>query len=136
MDREVGKEKQGERRRTGVTLLSRRVFLSSIAATGVTAMWPGSHRGGVGLAQENAPPPLAHAAFPPPVGQEASYQWYLGQYTDPTMFTPVGLPADPAETAVSPNGALLYANDLIGGPPHSRNALCSKLAGICAVCGW
>lgn len=70
----------------------------------------GKRRGGVGLAQENAPPPPAHAAFPPPVGQEASYQWYLGQYTDPTMFTPVGLPADPAETAVSPHGALLYAN--------------------------
>jgi len=128
MDHEVGKGKQGERRRTGVTLLSRRVFLSSIAATGVTAMWPGNHQGSAGLAQENTVPPPARAAFPPPVGQEASYQWYLGQYADPTIFTTIGLPADPAETAVSPNGELLYANDLLGGlhipgTRYARNSL-------------
>lgn len=128
MDRSAGKERQGERTRTAATLLSRRTFLSSIAATGVAAVWPGSIRGDMGLAQENALPPLAHAALPPPAGQEASYEWYLGQYSDPAMFTPIGLPADPAEITVSSDGALTYANDLLGGihipgTTYTRNSL-------------
>jgi len=78
------------------------------------------------------------AALPPPAGQEASYQWYVEQYSDPAMFTAIGLPADPAETAVSPNGELAYANDiviqggkykshLITGTPYTRNSLAFAL---------
>jgi hypothetical protein len=54
------------------------------------------------------------------------------------MFTAIGLPADPAETAVSPNGELVYANDIviqgskykspsITGTPYTRNSLAFAL---------
>ena len=46
---------------------------------------------------------------PPPAGEEASYDWYREQYCDPVVFTPIGLPGDPAETAVSPTGQLQRA---------------------------
>lgn len=46
-------------------------------------------------------------ATPPPPGEEASYEWYRRQYTDPSVFAPIGPPADPAETLVSPGGQLL-----------------------------
>jgi hypothetical protein len=95
-----------------MTLLSRRDFLSSVAATGAAVVAPGTLLSAIVVPQESVTPP-AHAALPPPAGQEASYQWYVGQYADPAIFTPVGLPADPAETAVSPNGELLFANDLV-----------------------
>ena len=128
MGREMAKENWEERGRTVAMLLSRRGFLSSIAAAGVTAMWQGIQPASGAWAQESAIPSPARAAFPPPADQEASYEWYLGQYTDPTIFTPIGLPGDPAETAVSPNGELLYANDFIGGhyipgTPYVRNSL-------------
>lgn len=44
---------------------------------------------------------------PPPGGQEASLAWYAAQYPDPVVFTPIGPPADPAETGVSPRGQLI-----------------------------
>jgi hypothetical protein len=61
---------------------------------------------------------------PPRPGTEASYEWYLKQYEDPGVFTPIGPPGDPAETAVSPHGELMYANDrLIAGTGYVANAL-------------
>jgi hypothetical protein len=69
-------------------------------------------------AERDTPP--TQPALPTPTGQEASYRWYLPQYTDPTIFTPIGLPADPAETAVSPYGELLYANDLVIQDTHNH----------------
>ena len=42
---------------------------------------------------------------------EASYEGYLKEYGDAGIFTPIGPPSDPAETAVSPRGQLMYAND-------------------------
>ena len=48
----------------------------------------------------------AKAATPPPPGEEASYEWYRRQYFDPIVFTPIGPPSDPTETAVSPTGQL------------------------------
>ena len=44
--------------------------------------------------------------MPPPPGEEASYEWYRRQYFDPVVFTPIGPPADPTETAVMPSGQL------------------------------
>jgi hypothetical protein len=44
---------------------------------------------------------------PPPAGEEATYEWYAAQYPDPAIFTPIGPPADPAETGVSPRGQLM-----------------------------
>ena len=43
---------------------------------------------------------------PPPAGEEASYDWYASQYNDPVRWTPIGLPGDPAEAAVSLTGKL------------------------------
>ncbi len=43
---------------------------------------------------------------PPPSGEEASYDWYVNQYADPVRWTPIGLPGDPAEAAVSSTGEL------------------------------
>ncbi len=61
---------------------------------------------------------------PPRAGTEASYEWYVKQNDDPGVFTPIGPPADPAETAVSPCGELMYANDrIIPGTPYVANAL-------------
>ena len=48
----------------------------------------------------------AKAGTPPPPGEEASYDWYRRQYYDPVVFTPIGPPADPTETAVMPSGQL------------------------------
>ena len=121
------KPKRAVGRGRTVEPLSRRAFLSSVAATGAVVIWPTTVMNAEASLHEDSMPP-APPALPPPAGQEASYEWYLGQYTDPTMFTPIGLPADPAETAVSPNGELLYANDLViqcseyKRPPHPRNA--------------
>ncbi len=42
------------------------------------------------------------AGTPSRRGEEASYEGYLKQYGDPGIFTPIGPPSDPAETAVSP----------------------------------
>jgi hypothetical protein len=112
MDRKAENPEPQDSKDSGVTLLSRRFFLSSVTATGAVVIWPVTARSAKALLQENATPP-ARPALPPPAGQEASYQWYLRQYTDPTIFTAIGLPADPAETAVSPNGELLCANDLV-----------------------
>jgi hypothetical protein len=65
---------------------------------------------------------------PPPPGQEASYDWYLKQYPDPGVFTPIGPPSDPAETAVSPRGQLMYANDrLIPGTAYVAQGLAFAL---------
>ena len=127
-DRDGAKEKRGERRHIIRSLFSRRGFLSSLAATGVTAFWPGTRTSGLAFAQESQPWTPEHPAFPPFVGQEASYEWYLRQYSDPAIFTPIGMPADPAETAVSSNGDLLCAIDLVGdlhipGTPYARNSL-------------
>jgi hypothetical protein len=104
-------------------LVSRRFFLSSALATvgGATGAysvpWPQPKAW-----LDKSAKPQAEFAAPPPAGQEASYEWYLPQYTDPSIFTTIGLPADPAETAVSPHGALLYANDLvIQGTRNSRH---------------
>ena len=61
---------------------------------------------------------------PPRAGTEATYEWYLKQYEDPGIFTPIGPPADPAETAVSPHGELMYANDRhMAGTGYVANAL-------------
>jgi hypothetical protein len=133
MERKADESKRTGNKGTSLTLLSRRVFLSSVAATGTAVIWPITLLGSWTLPQKSATPP-ARAALPPPAGQEASYEWYLPQYTDPTIFTTIGLPADPAETAVSPNGELLFANDLeiqstkyedrhLPGTRYARNAL-------------
>lgn len=116
-----------------IELLSRRRFLvSSGTPAAAAAIWSMLDPKIKAWTAERDDP-STHPALPPPAGQEASYQWYLPQYTDPTIFTPIGLPADPAETAVSPNGELLYANDLviqgtnknrhISGTCYARNAL-------------
>ena len=42
----------------------------------------------------------------PLAGDEAAYDWYLVQYGDPGVFTPVGPPGDPAEVVVFPDGQL------------------------------
>ena len=69
-------------------------------------------------------PELVAAGTPPPTGTEASYEWYAKQYEDPGIFMPIGPPADPAETAVSPHGQLMYANErLIAGTAYVANAL-------------
>jgi hypothetical protein len=61
---------------------------------------------------------------PPPAGEEANYAWYLPQWSDPGIFTPIGPPADPAEVAVSPAGQLMYANDrVLPGTPYVANSL-------------
>ncbi len=135
MEHEAGK--QTKRKQQAMTPLSRRGFLSAAAATGVAIVWPGPPPSATAASQRSVIPPL-RAALAPPQGQEASYQWYLAQYTDPAIFTPVGLEADPAETAVSPNGELLYANDLviqgteykdrfIAGTRYARNSLAFAL---------
>ena len=54
---------------------------------------------------------------PPPKGEEASYDWYLRQYSDPGMFTPIGLPADAAEVVVLPAGQLERAPNNCGLAP-------------------
>ena len=57
-------------------------------------------------------------------GEEASYEGYLKQYGDPGVFTPIGPPSDPAETAVSPGGQLMYGNDrYLSGTAFMANAL-------------
>jgi len=73
----------------------------------------------------------AQPALPPPPRTEASYDWYLPQYTDPGMFTPIGPPGDPAETAVTPTGQLITCYDNMANrwriqgtlPPWIRNGL-------------
>lgn len=70
--------------------------------------------------------PCDRPDVPPPADMEASYEWYLRQYSDPTLFTMIGSPADPAETAVSPNGQLMQANGdspCIPGTSYTRNSL-------------
>ena len=112
MHHEKGKRKHTERRQRAMTLLSRRDFLSSVAVASAAAVAPRALPSAMAAPQASVTSPM-RAVLPPPAGQEASYQWYLGQYTDPTMFTAIGLPGDPAETAVSPNGELVYANDIV-----------------------
>lgn len=120
-----------------MTLLSRRDFLSSVAVASAAVVAPGALPSAIAAPQASVTSPM-RTVLPPPAGQEASYQWYLGQYTDPTMFTAIGLTADPAETAVSPNGELVYANDiviqgskykshLITATPYTRNSLAFAL---------
>ena len=48
-------------------------------------------------------------ALPPPAGTEATYEWYLKQYDEPSAYSPVGPPADPAETCISHTGQI-FAN--------------------------
>ena len=135
MDPETRKHRGSDLKRPTMSAWSRRGFLSSIVAAGAGLTWPATFRITSATAQETpAPPAPTHAALPPPAGQEASYEWYLPQYTDPAIYTPIGLPADPAETGVSPTGELVYANDVviqggnftsrqIEGTPYSRNSL-------------
>ena len=132
MRRKSDKSKQPEGRDNIAKPVSRRAFLSSVAATGAVAIWPTNVPNAEARLPGNSPPP-PHAALPPPAGQEASYEWYLPQYTDPTIYTPIGLPADPAETVVTPSGELVYANELhkhvkrIPGTPYAVNALAFAL---------
>lgn len=75
-------------------------------------------------------PPLA-----PPDGKEGSYEWYKPQYCDISIFTPIGLPGDPGEAAVSPKGQLIYANRNLNwrgrvgptNPPYVRDGLAFAL---------
>jgi len=73
-------------------------------------------------------------AMPPRAGEEAGYTWYLEQYADPGLYTPIGPPADPAEVAVSRTGQLMYANELthrrggIPGTHYVRHALAFAFA--------
>lgn len=67
---------------------------------------------------------------PPPRGQEASYEWYVGQYPDPVIFTAIGPEGDPGEAGVSPRGQLMqgklgYSEEdgTLGGTPFVANAL-------------
>ena len=112
--------------------LSRRDFLSFVAAAGAGLIWPTTVPNAEARLQGNSLPP-AQPAPPPPAGQEASYEWYLPQYMDPTIYTPIGLPADPAETVVTPNGELVYANELhkhvryISGTRYAVNGLAFAL---------
>jgi hypothetical protein len=70
----------------------------------------------------------AAPAAPSRRGEEASYEGYLKLYGDPGIFTPIGPPSDPAETAVSPHGQLMYANDrCLSGTPLVANALAFAL---------
>jgi hypothetical protein len=48
---------------------------------------------------------------PPPAGEEAAYDWYLTQYPDPRIYTPIGPPGDPAEVVVFPDGQLQRAGN-------------------------
>jgi hypothetical protein len=116
-------------------LVSRRTFLSSVAATGTAVIWPTTLPSAEAWLQESVP---VQPALPPATGQEAGYEWYARQYTDPAIFTAIGLPADPAEAAVSPKGELLGANDLviqgtkykdrdIPGTGYARNSLAFAL---------
>src|ERR1017187_5883087 len=78
MEYEPGKQKQTERKRKAMTLFSRRDFLSSVTVTGAAVVLSGALPSAMAVPQESVTPP-ARAALPPPAGQEASYQWYLGQ---------------------------------------------------------
>ncbi len=61
---------------------------------------------------------------PPPAGEEASYDWYRKQYYDPGIFTPIGLPGDPAETAVLPAGQIERAPNHCGlAPVYPTNTM-------------
>ncbi|MBE7559603.1 hypothetical protein HS125_11880 [bacterium] len=70
-------------------------------------------------------------AQPPPATAEAGFEHYLPQYSDPGCFTPIGWPADPAETAVSPTGQLMSGLDYTrygsgvgrSEPPYYRHSL-------------
>ena len=73
---------------------------------------------------------LSHAqrqppGTPPPAGEEASYDWYVSQYGDPVVWTPIGPPGDPAEVAVSPTGQLQQSpnKEEILGTPYRTNAM-------------
>lgn len=60
-------------------------------------------------------------ALPPPPGAEASYEWYLAQYDEPSLYSPAGPPSDPAETSISHTGQL-FANAEVNAkfiPPDS-----------------
>lgn len=135
---ETGKQEAAGQKPRSLTLLSRRGFFSSVAGVGAMAGLPMPRLLAWAAPQASAVP-LPRAVLPPPAGEEASYQWYLRQYTDPAIFTTIGLPADPAETAVSPVGELLSANDLIiqgtgykdrhiRGTSYARNSLAFGLA--------
>ncbi len=73
------------------------------------------------------PGQAAHRApgTPPPPGEEAGYDWYVTQYGDPVRWTTIGLPGDPAETAVSPTGQLERVPNIedITGTPYMANAM-------------
>jgi hypothetical protein len=80
--------------------------------------------------------PRPRPAFPPPAGEEASYERYLPQYPDPGIYTPIGPPSDPAETAVTPEGHLVsaveranvFGAEILPGTPFVRNSLVFALA--------
>ncbi|MCL2330718.1 MAG: hypothetical protein FWC56_05400, partial [Phycisphaerae bacterium] len=66
--------------------------------------------------------------LPPPAGKEASYEWYVKQFPDPVVWTPIGPPGDPAEAAVTRNGQLMgyapyYVDRCIYGTDYHLNAL-------------
>ncbi|HEV2328867.1 MAG TPA: hypothetical protein VGY56_08790 [Verrucomicrobiae bacterium] len=72
---------------------------------------------------------------PPPLGHEASRQWYLNQYADPAIFTSIGPPGDPGDAEVSPDGQLFSgaivppskAGRLVGNTIYCRQALAFAL---------
>jgi len=71
-------------------------------------------------------------ATPPKPGTEASYEWYKPQYSDPGLFTTIGPPGDPAETAVSPNGQILRSFDNMGGKRRITGTLPEMFGGALA----
>ena len=77
--------------------------------------------------------PVPAPALPPPPGQEADYAWYVKQYPDPVVWTPIGPPADPAETGVSHDGQLIgfipyNEHRRIAGTSYLKNALVFALS--------
>ena len=83
------------------------------------------------VAGEDAPlslPPVAwtdfvhrnQPALPTPPGTEATYAWYLAQYDEPCLYSPVGPPADPAECAISHTGQIFGNPELsMKDAPHT-----------------
>ena len=63
-------------------------------------------------------------ALPPPPGTEATYAWYLGQFGEPCLYSPVGPPADPAESAISHTGQIFGNPELsMKDVPHTAPRL-------------